>query len=46
MFVFENILKDDQLKYILQHIDLAECEELIENYIYYSIQNIPRKERA
>ena len=29
-------LKDDQLKYILQQIDLAECEEVIENYIYYS----------
>ena len=29
-------MKDDQLKYILQQIDLAECEEVIENYIYYS----------
>lgn len=29
-------LKDDQLKYILQQINLDECEELIENYIYYS----------
>ena len=29
-------MKDDQLKYILQQIDLDECEELIENYIYYS----------
>ena len=30
------ILKDEQLKYILQQINLNECEEIVENYIYYS----------
>ena len=29
-------MRDEQLKYILTRIDLAECEEIIENYIYYS----------
>lgn len=29
-------MKDEQLKYILQQINLNECEEFVENYIYYS----------
>lgn len=36
-------MKDDQLKYILQQIDLDECEELVENYIYYSRRSVRQR---
>ena len=39
----EAILKDDQLKYILQQINLNECEELVENYIYYSRRSVRQR---
>ena len=29
-------MRDEQLKYILERIDIRECEEIIEDYIYYS----------
>ena len=29
-------MKDEQLKAVLDRIDINECEEIIENYIYYS----------
>ena len=39
----EAILKVDQLKYILQQINLNECEELVENYIYYSRRSVRQR---
>lgn len=28
-------MSDDQLKYIFEQIDIRECEEVIENHIYF-----------
>ena len=28
-------MTDEQLKFVLGRIDISECEEIIENYIYY-----------
>lgn len=28
-------MRDEQLKYVLERIDLDECEEVVGNHIYY-----------
>lgn len=37
------IMKDEQLKAILDRIDLKKCEEFIDNYIYYSRQCVKQR---
>lgn len=36
-------MKDEALKSVLQNINIDECEEIIENYIYYCRKNIRQR---
>ena len=36
-------MKDEQLKSVLDKIDINECEEIIEDYIYYSRRNVRQR---
>lgn len=36
-------MRDEQLKYVLERIDLDECEEVVENQIYYCKKPVKKR---
>lgn len=36
-------MRNEQLKYILEHINLEECQEVVQDYIYYSRRPVKQR---